>query len=98
MNTMPRTSTVTRTIRCWVATAAWAVLASCWGAAIAQAPEGALTGTLLKARASGEVAIGYREASIPFSYSSARGEPIGYSIDICRAIVDAMSTEVGRDL
>ena len=95
---MPRTSTVTRTIRCWVATAAWAVLASCWGAAIAQAPEGALTGTLLKARASGEVAIGYREASIPFSYLSARGEPIGYSIDICRAIVDAMSTEVGRDL
>jgi ABC-type amino acid transport substrate-binding protein len=49
-------------------------------------------------RASGEVAIGYREASIPFSYLSARGEPIGYSIDICRAIVDAMSTEVGRDL
>jgi len=98
MNTLPRTSTVTRTIRCWVATAAWAVLASCWGAAIAQAPEGALTGTLLKARASGEVAIGYREASIPFSYLSARGEPIGYSIDICRAIVDAMSTEVGRDL
>jgi glutamate/aspartate transport system substrate-binding protein len=42
-----------------------------------QAPEGALTGTLQKVRASGEVAIGYREASIPFSYSSARGEPIG---------------------
>ena len=44
------------------------------------------------------MAIGYREASIPFSYLSARNEPIGYSIDICRAIVDAMSTEVGRDL
>ncbi|MDQ6916563.1 MAG: amino acid ABC transporter substrate-binding protein [Pseudomonadota bacterium] len=28
----------------------------------------------------------------------ARNEPIGYSIDLCRAIVDAMSTEVGRDL
>jgi glutamate/aspartate transport system substrate-binding protein len=70
---------------------------SCVGA-FAQAPEGVLTGTLQKARASGEVAVGYREASIPFSYLSARGEPIGYSIDICRAIVDAMSTEVGRDL
>ena len=56
------------------------------------------TGTLQKVRASGEVAIGYREASIPLSYLSARNEPIGYSIDLCRAIVDAMSTEVGRDL
>jgi len=87
-----------RAFRRWTAMAAWGVLASCAGTAIAQAPEGALTGTLLKARTSGEVAVGYREASIPFSYLSARGEPIGYSIDICRAIVDAMSTEVGRDL
>src|SRR5438874_2422545 len=71
----------------------------CWhGLASAQTPEGVLTGTLQKVRSSGEVAVGYREASIPFSYLSARGEPIGYSIDICRAIVDAMSTEVGRDL
>lgn len=61
-------------------------------------PEGVLTATLQKARASGTVAIGYRESSIPFSYVSGRGEPIGYSIDLCRAIVDAMSTEVGRDL
>ena len=81
-----------------MAGAVWAALASWCVAALAQAPEGVLTGTLQKVRASGEVAVGYREASIPFSYLSARGEPIGYSIDICRAIVDAMSTEVGRDL
>ena len=87
-----------RTFRRWMAMAAWVALASCWCAAFAQAPEGVLTGTLHKVRASGEVTIGYREASIPFSYLSPRGEPIGYSIDICRAIVDAMSTEVGRDL
>ena len=68
------------------------------GAVFAQTPEGVLTGTLNKARASGEVGIGYRESSIPLSYLSARNEPIGYSIDLCRAIVDAMSTEVGRDL
>jgi glutamate/aspartate transport system substrate-binding protein len=61
-------------------------------------PEGVLSGTLQKAHASGTVAVGYREASIPFSYLSARNEPIGYSIDLCRAIVDAISTEVGRDL
>ncbi len=57
-----------------------------------------LTGTLKKARGSGTVAIGYRASSIPFSYLSARGEPIGYSIEICRALVDAMGEEVGRIL
>jgi len=74
------------------------VLTSAFGSATAQTPEGELTGTLQKVHASGTVAIGYRDASIPFSYLSARNEPIGYSIDLCRAIVDAMSTEVGRDL
>jgi glutamate/aspartate transport system substrate-binding protein len=64
----------------------------------AQTPEGVLTGTLQKVRSTGEVAIGYREASIPLSYLSVRNEPVGYSIDLCRAIVDAISTEVGRDL
>jgi len=84
--------------RRWIASVALAAMASACGAAGAQTPEGVLTGTLQKARASGEVAIGYRESSIPLSYLSARNEPIGYSIDICRAIVDAMSIEVGRDL
>jgi glutamate/aspartate transport system substrate-binding protein len=57
-----------------------------------------LTGTLKKARDSGAVAVGYRASSIPFSYLSARGEPIGYAIEICRALVDAMGEEVGRAL
>jgi ABC-type amino acid transport substrate-binding protein len=73
-------------------------LALVGSAAVAQTPEGQLAGTLQKARTSGTVAVGYREASIPLSYLSTRSEPIGYSIDLCRAIVDAMSTEVGRDL
>jgi len=77
---------------------AWLAIAAFAGTAGAQTPEGALTGTLQKARSTGEVAIGYREASIPLSYLSVRNEPIGYSVDLCRAIVDAMSTEVGRDL
>lgn len=55
-----------------------------------------LTGTLQKVHASGTVAIGYRESSIPFSYLSARGEPIGYAIDLCHALVDAMGDAIGR--
>jgi glutamate/aspartate transport system substrate-binding protein len=94
---MRNAMTISRRISRWSTIAAVAVCATT-GAALAQAPEGALEGTLLKAKTSGEVAIGYRDASIPLSYLSAAKDPVGYSIDICRAIVDAMSTEVSRDL
>jgi len=87
-----------RWYRRWAACVAGVALILGGGTAVAQTPEGQLSGTLQKARTSGTVAIGYREASIPLSYLSTRNEPIGYSIDLCRAIVDAMSTEVGRDL
>jgi len=74
-----------------------AVLAA--GAAAAD-DEGAeqLTGTLAKARASGLVAIAYRESSVPFSFLSPRGEPVGYSIELCKQLVDAMSEAAGREL
>ena len=57
-----------------------------------------LSGTLAKARETGAVTVGYRDSSIPFSYLSVQGEPIGYSIDLCRAIVEAIGGEVGRVL
>jgi glutamate/aspartate transport system substrate-binding protein len=57
-----------------------------------------LSGTLAKVQASGAITIGYRESSIPFSYLSARNEPIGYSIDLCKQIVDAIGEAVGRNL
>ena len=74
-------------------------LALCGTAAFAQEePPVELAGTLLQARTSGAVTIAYRESSIPFSYLSARGEPIGYSIDLCRRLVEAMSVAVSREL
>jgi glutamate/aspartate transport system substrate-binding protein len=57
-----------------------------------------LSGTLAKARVAGSVVLGYRESSVPFSWMSPRGEPIGYSIDLCKLVVDAMSEAVGRPL
>jgi glutamate/aspartate transport system substrate-binding protein len=54
--------------------------------------------TLAKVRAAGGITLGYRVASVPFSYLSTRGEPIGYSIDLCKALVDAIGEEVGRTL
>ncbi|SAL86637.1 extracellular solute-binding protein [Caballeronia terrestris] len=58
----------------------------------------ALTGTLSKARNSGTIALGYREASVPFSYLNARNEPIGYSIELCKSLVSAIETAVNRTL
>lgn len=57
-----------------------------------------LIGTLAKARAAGALTIAYRESSVPFSYVSARGEPIGYSIELCRKLAEAIGDSVGREL
>src|SRR6201987_2078819 len=57
-------------------------------------PVGKLTGTLAKVNGSGTITLGYREASFPFSYLGPGNQPMGYSIDLCQAIVD----EIGREL
>ena len=53
-----------------------------------------LSGTLSRVKKTGAVRVGYRDASIPFSFLDRSGHPIGYSIDICNAIVE----EIGRTL
>jgi glutamate/aspartate transport system substrate-binding protein len=57
-----------------------------------------LTGTLAKVRAASAITIAYRESSVPFSYLSARNEPIGYSIELCRRLAEAIGEAVGRGL
>ena len=89
-----------RARRLWPAGLAWiaiAIATTC-GPAHAQSDQAPtrLTGTLAKVRASGAITIGYRESSIPFSYLSPRGEPIGYSIDLCRALVDGIGDAIGK--
>jgi len=55
-----------------------------------------LTGTLKKINATGTLAIGYRETSIPFSYLDNRAEPIGYAIDLCMKIVDQVKLTLNK--
>ena len=75
-----------------------ALLALVAGVVLAQSePPAELSGTLLKVRNSGALTIAYRESSVPFSYRSARGEPIGYSIELCRKLVEATGEAVGRE-
>lgn len=78
--------------------ATWLALAGLAARGDDEGPPARLSGTLLEARRTGLVTIAYRESSIPFSYLSPRGEPIGYSIELCRKVVDAMSEAVGREL
>jgi glutamate/aspartate transport system substrate-binding protein len=69
-----------------------ALIASLLAASGARAQE--MTGTLKKMKDSKTVTLGYRESSIPFSYLNKVGEPIGYSIDLCNAVVDEVSNEL----
>jgi ABC-type amino acid transport substrate-binding protein len=77
--------------------AAAALVAAAPARAQQQAPE-TLTGTLAKARQTGAITIGYRESSVPFSFLNARSEPIGYSIELCRALVTAIEDAVNKSL
>jgi glutamate/aspartate transport system substrate-binding protein len=54
-----------------------------------------LTGTLKKIKDSGSITIGHRETSIPFSYLDDKQQPIGYSMDICAAVVEEVKKELG---
>jgi glutamate/aspartate transport system substrate-binding protein len=56
-----------------------------------------LTGTLKKVKETGIITIGYRDSSIPFSYLDDSQKPIGFAIDICRHIVDAVKAELKLD-
>ncbi len=53
-----------------------------------------LAGTLKKIKESGTITIGHRETSIPFSYLDDKQQPIGYSMDICAAIVEEVKKEL----
>jgi len=61
----------------------------------ARDPLGALTGTLKTIKDSGTIKLGYRESSLPFSYLNKVKQPIGYSIDLCREVVEDVATELG---
>jgi glutamate/aspartate transport system substrate-binding protein len=54
----------------------------------------ALAGRLAHIKSTGRVQLGYRVSAIPFSYVGAGGKPVGYSLDLCTAIVAAISDEL----
>lgn len=53
-----------------------------------------LTGTLKKIKDTGTITVGHRESSVPFSYLDDKQQPVGYAMDLCMKIVDAVKTEL----
>ena len=51
--------------------------------------------TLDRIKQTGTVNLGYRTVSLPFSYKSEdAGAPLGYSVDVCNALVEAIKVEL----
>jgi ABC-type amino acid transport substrate-binding protein len=70
------------------------------GASPASAIE-VLTGTLKSVAERGEIVLGYRESSVPFSFVEGKQpdgspRPIGYAIDLCGEIADDVQAAIGR--
>ncbi|MEA2891691.1 MAG: hypothetical protein QOI05_2484 [Bradyrhizobium sp.] len=63
-------------------------------AASAQTAAEGLSPTLAAIKKSHVVRLGYRESSPPFSFMDPSNRPIGYSLELCEAIVEEIGIEV----
>jgi len=68
-----------------------AAVAACVCAAAACAHAG---DTLSKIRETQSITIAHREASLPFSYLDGNKKPVGYAVDLCLKIADAVRREL----
>jgi glutamate/aspartate transport system substrate-binding protein len=53
-----------------------------------------LTGALKRIKDTGEITLGVRDSSVPFSYLDDTQQPVGYSVDLCLRAVDAVKAEL----
>jgi glutamate/aspartate transport system substrate-binding protein len=63
-------------------------------AALALALPAAAQDTLGKIKSSGAITMGHRDASIPFSYYDDKQQVVGYAVDLCHRIIDAVKAEL----
>ena len=65
------------------------------GSGVALAAPDTPPGTLKKVKDGGVLVVGFRDASIPFSYYDTNQQPIGYSMDITNAIIEQIKSKTG---
>lgn len=51
-------------------------------------------GTLEKVKETGEIRLGHRDVSVPFSYLDNNQKPIGFAMDLCARIADAVKEKL----
>ena len=56
------------------------------------------TPTLDQIKQTGKIRIGFRESEPPMSFLDKEGNPIGYSIDLCKRIVVGVEAAVGKEI
>jgi ABC-type amino acid transport substrate-binding protein len=66
--------------------------------AAAAAPVPFTRPTLERIRQTGVIILAHREASVPFSYFDENKRPVGYAVDLCLRVVEALRRELKRDL
>jgi glutamate/aspartate transport system substrate-binding protein len=64
-----------------------------WAALVADVAWGGTT--LDRIKQSGKIVIAHRESSVPFSYLDADQKPIGYAIDLCLKVSEALRKKLG---
>lgn len=52
--------------------------------------------TLSKIAESGKITLAYRESSVPFSYLDGPGKPIGFSVELSNAVVEAVKKKLNK--
>lgn len=79
--------------------AAWMALKAGWPClamafALLQPAHAATVDTLAAIRASGTIVLAYRAGALPFSYLDKNRRPVGYAVDLCLNIVEAVKREL----
>jgi glutamate/aspartate transport system substrate-binding protein len=62
--------------------------------AYAPAEAQSLEGTLKKVKETGTITIGHRDSSIPLSYLDDKLQPIGFSIELCKHVAEAVKAKL----
>jgi len=82
-------------LRNWILSASLALAAALLPqASIAQSNDAGLSPTLATIKKTKVVRLGFRESSLPLSFLDKSDRPIGYSLELCQAIVDEIGVEV----
>ena len=53
-----------------------------------------LSGALKKIKETGAITLGHRESSVPFSYYDDKQQVVGYAMELCHRIVDAVKSDL----